>query len=129
VGAAELDKMKPTALLINASRGPIVEEEALISALKNKQIAGAAIDVFDIEPLAPTHPSGRWRTYWQRRISATYRRVFTRRSMKTLSRISASGSTLINVSMLSRHRSRLEPRMVQSCDLKQTSQSNASHLS
>jgi phosphoglycerate dehydrogenase-like enzyme len=48
--------MKPTALLINASRGPIVEEEALISALKNKQIAGAAIDVFDIEPLAPTHP-------------------------------------------------------------------------
>src|SRR5713226_3805831 len=46
VGAAELEKMKPTARLINASRGPIVEEQALISVLKNKQIAGAAIDVF-----------------------------------------------------------------------------------
>src|SRR6202035_2777260 len=56
VGAAELDRMKPTAWLINASRGPIVEEQALISALKNKQIAGAAIDVFDIEPLPASHP-------------------------------------------------------------------------
>jgi phosphoglycerate dehydrogenase-like enzyme len=56
VGAAELERMKPTALLINASRGPIVEEQALISVLTNKQIAGAAIDVFDIEPLSPSHP-------------------------------------------------------------------------
>ena len=56
VGAAELGKMKPTARLINASRGPIVDEQALISALKNKQIAGAAVDVFDIEPLPPSHP-------------------------------------------------------------------------
>ena len=56
VGAAEQERMKPTARLINASRGPIVEEQALISVLKNKQIAGAAIDVFDIEPLPPSHP-------------------------------------------------------------------------
>jgi phosphoglycerate dehydrogenase-like enzyme len=56
VGAAELGKMKPTARLINASRGPIVDEQALISTLKNKQIAGAALDVFDIEPLPPSHP-------------------------------------------------------------------------
>src|ERR1700677_950269 len=56
VGAAELARMKPTARLINASRGPIVEEHALISVLKNKQIAGAAIDVFDVEPLPPSHP-------------------------------------------------------------------------
>jgi phosphoglycerate dehydrogenase-like enzyme len=56
VGTAELERMKPTAWLINASRGPIVEEEALISALKNKRIAGAAIDVFDMEPLPPSHP-------------------------------------------------------------------------
>ena len=56
VGAAELERMKSTAWLINASRGPIVEEQALISVLKNKQIAGAAIDVFDIEPLPPSHP-------------------------------------------------------------------------
>src|ERR1700732_4136531 len=55
VGAAELERMRPTARLINASRGPIVQEQALISALKNKQIAGAAIDVFDIEPLPPSH--------------------------------------------------------------------------
>jgi phosphoglycerate dehydrogenase-like enzyme len=56
VGAAELGKMRPTARLINASRGPIVDEQALISALKSKQIAGAAVDVFDIEPLPPSHP-------------------------------------------------------------------------
>jgi phosphoglycerate dehydrogenase-like enzyme len=56
VGAAQLEKMKPTAWLINASRGPIVEEQALITALQNKRLAGAAIDVFDIEPLPPSHP-------------------------------------------------------------------------
>jgi len=56
VGSAELARMKPTARLINTSRGPIVEEQALISVLKNKQIAGAAIDVFDIEPLPSLHP-------------------------------------------------------------------------
>src|SRR5882762_1144401 len=56
VGAADLERMKPTARLINASRGPIVEEQALIRALKNKQIAAAAIDVFDIEPLPPDRP-------------------------------------------------------------------------
>ena len=56
VGAAELEKMKPTAWLINASRGPIVEEQGLITALQNKRLAGAAIDVFDIEPLPPSHP-------------------------------------------------------------------------
>src|SRR6202047_3653618 len=56
VGAAELERMKPTAWLINASRGPIVDEQALISVLKAKQIAGVAIDVFDVEPLPLTHP-------------------------------------------------------------------------
>ena len=56
VGAAELERMKPTAWLINTSRGPIVDEQALISALKNKQIAGAAVDVFDTEPLPRSHP-------------------------------------------------------------------------
>ena len=56
VGTGELERMKPTAWLINTSRGPIVEEQALTCVLKNKQIAGAAIDVFDIEPLPPDHP-------------------------------------------------------------------------
>src|SRR6185503_1984075 len=56
VGAAELARMKPTARLINASRGPIVDEQAFIGVLTKKRIAGAAIDVFDIEPLPPSHP-------------------------------------------------------------------------
>jgi phosphoglycerate dehydrogenase-like enzyme len=56
VGAADLARMKPTARLINASRGPIVDEQALIDALRNKQIAGAAIDVFETEPLPASHP-------------------------------------------------------------------------
>jgi phosphoglycerate dehydrogenase-like enzyme len=56
VGAAELGLMKPTARLINTSRGPIVDEAALITALQMHAIAGAALDVFDDEPLPPRHP-------------------------------------------------------------------------
>jgi len=56
VGAAELALMKPTARLINTSRGPIVDEPSLIKALRSHAIAGAAIDVFDHEPLPPQHP-------------------------------------------------------------------------
>jgi len=56
VGAAELALMKPTARLINTSRGPIVDEPSLIEALRSHKIAGAAIDVFDLEPLPPQHP-------------------------------------------------------------------------
>ena len=56
IGAAEFAVMKPSARLINTSRGPLVVETALLDALANRQIAGAAIDVFDIEPLPPDHP-------------------------------------------------------------------------
>ncbi len=56
VGAAELALMKPTARLINTSRGPIVDEAALIEALQARRIAAAAIDVFDTEPLPADHP-------------------------------------------------------------------------
>jgi phosphoglycerate dehydrogenase-like enzyme len=56
IGAAELGLMKPSARLVNTSRGPIVVETALIAALQEGKIAGAAIDVFDQEPLAPDHP-------------------------------------------------------------------------
>lgn len=56
IGAAEFALMKPGAYFINTSRGPIVEEAALIEALRAGRIAGAGIDVFDLEPLALDHP-------------------------------------------------------------------------
>ena len=56
VGKSELDLMKSSARIVNTSRGPIVDEVALIDALRNGQIAGAAIDVFDVEPLPRDHP-------------------------------------------------------------------------
>ena len=56
VGEAELGMMKPSAFLINTSRGPIVDEAALVAALERKAIAGAGLDVFDREPLPAGHP-------------------------------------------------------------------------
>jgi phosphoglycerate dehydrogenase-like enzyme len=56
VGAREIALMRPTSRLINTSRGPIVDEAGLIEALQSRRIAGAALDVFDHEPLPPDHP-------------------------------------------------------------------------
>ena len=56
IGKAELHRMKSTAFLINVSRGPVVDEIALIDALETGQIAGAAMDVFDPEPASPDNP-------------------------------------------------------------------------
>ncbi len=56
VGARELGLMKPGAYLVNTSRGPIVDTQALIETLTANRIAGAGIDVYDAEPLAPDHP-------------------------------------------------------------------------
>lgn len=56
VGAPELALMKPTAYIVNTSRGPIIDEGALIEALTTKKIAGAGLDVFDTEPLPSDHP-------------------------------------------------------------------------
>lgn len=56
IGAKEFALMKPTAYLINTSRGPLIDEAAMLDALRNKQIAGAGLDVYDVEPLPVEHP-------------------------------------------------------------------------
>jgi len=56
VGAKELGLMKPSAYIINTSRGPIIDEAALLGVLREKKIAGAGLDVFDVEPLPTDHP-------------------------------------------------------------------------
>ena len=56
VGAPELALMKPTSYLVNISRGPIVDEAALVDSLQRRAIAGAALDTFDVEPLPDDHP-------------------------------------------------------------------------
>ena len=56
IGERELRLMKPGAFLVNTSRGPIVQEPALVQALRERRIAGAGLDVFDVEPLPREHP-------------------------------------------------------------------------
>ena len=56
VGAADLRSMKPAAILVNTSRGPIIDEDALVETLREGRIHRAAIDVFDTEPLPADHP-------------------------------------------------------------------------
>jgi phosphoglycerate dehydrogenase-like enzyme len=56
VGAADIARMKPSALLINTSRGPLIDQAALVAALMERRIGGAGLDVFDEEPLPAHHP-------------------------------------------------------------------------
>lgn len=65
IGESELSLMKPSALLVNTSRGPLIDQAALVKTLENGRIRGAALDVFEIEPLPQSSP---WRrsNYWGR---------------------------------------------------------------
>ena len=56
LGEAEFAAMKPSAIVMNVGRGPVIDERALVRALEQGRIAGAALDVFETEPLAPDHP-------------------------------------------------------------------------
>jgi phosphoglycerate dehydrogenase-like enzyme len=56
VGAADLARMKPTGFIVNTARGPIIDEVALLETLRARKIAGAAVDVFSVEPLPVDHP-------------------------------------------------------------------------
>ncbi|MBA4115580.1 MAG: D-glycerate dehydrogenase [Rubrobacter sp.] len=56
IGAPEFEKMKPEAVLVNTSRGPVVDEAALLAALRERRIGGAALDVYGTQPLPPEHP-------------------------------------------------------------------------
>ncbi len=61
IGERELKTMKPTAILVNTARGPIINYSSLIKALENGWIAGAGIDGYDEEPLQPNHPITRFK--------------------------------------------------------------------
>jgi phosphoglycerate dehydrogenase-like enzyme len=56
IGAAAIDAMKSSAVIVNVGRGPVIDEGALVSALSARKIRGAALDVFETEPLPPAHP-------------------------------------------------------------------------
>jgi phosphoglycerate dehydrogenase-like enzyme len=56
IGEREIARMKPTAVIVNVGRGPVIDEAALVRALQEKRIRGAALDVFDVEPLPENHP-------------------------------------------------------------------------
>lgn len=93
LGRAELALLKPTAYLINTSRAAIVDQDALLDALHAGRIAGAGVDVFDVEPLPADHPMRTAPRLLATRTSATSPAPTTRRTTATPSRTSARSST------------------------------------
>jgi phosphoglycerate dehydrogenase-like enzyme len=88
VGASELALMKPTARLVNTSRGPIVVEADLVEALRRGKIAGAAIDVFDQEPLPLDHPFRSLPKMLATPLVATYSNTLVHAGFRTWSALS-----------------------------------------
>ncbi|HET6169693.1 MAG TPA: NAD(P)-dependent oxidoreductase [Terracidiphilus sp.] len=92
LGKAEFDLMKHDAVLINTARGPIVDESALIEALENKQIAGAALDVFEQEPLSPFSPL----TAMENVILTSHSIAWTEELFRDMGRIDCEGALAIH---------------------------------
>ena len=92
IGEQALSMMKPTAYLVNTSRGGIVDEAALVRALSDKRIAGAALDVFATEPVAPSHPLilERERTILTPHMGAYTDRALTETSLVTARNVVAA---------------------------------------
>jgi phosphoglycerate dehydrogenase-like enzyme len=91
VGAAQLAQMKPDAVLVNTARGPIVDEAALIDALRGGRIAGAALDVFEQEPLSPDSPL----TTMENVILTSHSIAWTEELFRDMGRIDCEGALAI----------------------------------
>lgn len=99
LGREQLAQMKPDAVLINTARGPIVNEAALIEALKNGQVAGAALDVFEQEPLSPDSPL----TKMDNVILTSHSIAWTEELFRDMGRIDCEGALAIYRGQVPKH--------------------------
>ena len=91
LGKAQFALMKPDAVLVNTARGPIVDEAALIDALQSGKIAGAALDVFEREPLSPDSPL----TTMENVILSSHSIAWTEELFRDMGRIDCQGALAI----------------------------------
>jgi len=88
IGARELWLMRRDAILVNTARGPVVDTDALVSALRQERIAGAAVDVYDVEPIPDDHPLlGAPRTILLPHVAFATREALERKAVQTLENI------------------------------------------